>query len=270
MRRGAALGVAAVLVATLLSGCDGSEESADDKEARTERALRQILEEYRPRYEERRAALAAAASHLPEGTPGEGRCDRPVNPRPLFLPYKSTDVVTSGKPGGRYGNVDAAPSGEAGTPERIADRPGPGLGRFALAPGRLIRGLWITGAQGPLGTDRFKAGADYARQPYKDAEKDPARRLRAVLDIGLHMRYVLLYRVTAYQDPAAPSGYEKAMARADVFLADLEKGDIPCRLVATGRPSYVKGHWYSTAWYADMQSSFANDIQDQLKELTRD
>ncbi|MGW3625543.1 hypothetical protein [Streptomyces sp. NPDC000880] len=266
MQKGAALGMAAVVVAMLLSGCGGNEES---EEERTDKVLKGILKEYRPRYEERRTALAVAASHLPKGSPGKGACDREVDPRPTFLQYDHTDQILSNSPASQGGNVDIALASEADAPERIVDDPSWSLGRFALAPGWLIRGLWVTGPQGPLGTNHFEVDSQYAYQPYKGVEEDPAKRLRKVLDIGLHMRYALLYRVTAYNDPEARPGYDEEMARADVFLADLETGDIPCRLIATGRPLYVEGHWYSTTPYDDMQRSFGHDIRDKLSALTR-
>jgi hypothetical protein len=61
--KGAALGMAAVVVAMLLSGCGGG---GTGEEGRTGRALKAILKEYGPRFEQRRTALAAAASRLSE------------------------------------------------------------------------------------------------------------------------------------------------------------------------------------------------------------
>jgi hypothetical protein len=86
--------------------------------------------------------------------------------------------------------------------------------------------MWITGPQGPLGTNHVKVTSRYGYEPYKGVEKDPARRLRKILDVGLHKRYAALFRVTTYREPGRP-GDEAAVVKADVFLADLEKGECP-------------------------------------------
>jgi hypothetical protein len=264
--KGAALGMSAVGVAMLLSGCGGGGES---EEERTDKALKAILKEYRPRFEQRRAALAAAASHVPKENPGKDSCDRVLDPQPEFhyFDHKSLVLDSYNSPG-QGGNVDIALASEAGAPERIADNPGWRLGRFAVAPGWLIRGMWITGPQGPLGTNHFEVTSQYGYEPYKGVEKDPAKRLRKILDVGLNKSYALLFRVTTYRDPEV-SEYEAAVVKADVFLADLEKGDVPCRLTASGHPLFVEGRWYSTTPYEDMQSSFQQDISGKLRALTR-
>ncbi|MDT9700963.1 hypothetical protein [Streptomyces sp. P17] len=266
VRKGAAPGMVAVVVAMLLSGCGGVGES---EEERTDRAMKAILKEYRPRFEQRRAALAAAAARLPKDSPDKNSCARKLDPQPEFrhFDHKSLVLDSYNSPD-QGGNVDIASANEAHTPERIADDPGWTLGRFAVAPGWLIRGMWITGPQGPLGTNRFEVTGRYGYEPYKGVEKDPSRRLRKILDVGLHKRYAALFRVTAYREPGRP-GDEAAVVKADVFLADLEKGDIPCRLTATGEPLFVKGHWYSTTPYEDMQTSFQLDISSKLAAMTR-
>jgi hypothetical protein len=267
MGKGAALGMAAVVVAMLLSSCGGGGES---EEERTDKALKAVLKEYRPRFEQRRAALAAAASHVPKENPGKDSCDRALDPQPEFhyFDHKSLVLDSYNSPS-QGGNVDIVLASEAEAPERIADDPGWKSGRFAVAPGWLIRGMWITGPQGPLGTNRFEVTSQYGYEPYKGAEKDPAKRLRKILDIGLNKRYAVLFRVTTYRDAELRSGYEAAVVKADVFLADLEKGDIPCRLTASGHPLFVEGYWYSATTYEDMQSSFQRDISRKLRALTR-
>lgn len=264
--KGAALGTAVVVVAMLLSGCGGD---GDSEEERTDRALKAILKGYGPRFEQRRAALAAAASRLPKDSPDKNSCDRELDPQPEFqhFDHKSLVLDSYNSPD-QGGNVDIASASEAHTPERIADDPGWKLGRFAVAPGWLIRGMWITGPQGPLGTNHFEVTSRYSYEPYKGVEKDPARRLRKILDVGLHKRYAALFRVTTYREPGRP-GDEAAVVKADVFLADLEKGDIPCRLTATGDPLFVKDYWYSTTPYEDMQTSFQLDISSKLAAMTR-
>jgi len=260
-RRGAALGMAAVAVAALLSGCGGEEET---EEERIQRVLKAIIKEYRPRFEQRRAALTAAASQLPKGSPRKVTCHRELDPRPEFFAQLHPHPLPP-----KQGNVDIALANEASAPERIVEDPGRALRRFAVAPSWLIRGLWITGPQGPLGTDHFEVGSNYAYEPYEGVEKDPAKRLRQVLGIGLQMRYVLLFRVTTYHD-GDNGEIEKAVVKADVFLADLEKRDIPCRLTASGRPLYVAPApigWSSGTPYEDMQSSFQLNIKDKLRTL---
>ncbi|MFD3519971.1 hypothetical protein [Streptomyces sp. NPDC058653] len=74
--------------------------------------------------------------------------------------------------------------------------------------------------------------------------------------------------MTTYGEPERPAD-EAAVVKADVFLADLEKGDIPCRLTASGEPLFVNGHWYSTAPYKDMQTSFQSDIRTKLTAMDR-
>lgn len=263
--KGTALGMAAAVVA-MLSGCGGG---GDSEEERTDGALMAILKEYRPRFERQRAALAAAASRSPKDSPDKNSCDRELDPLPDFqyFDHKSL-VLDSYNSSDQGGNVDIASASEADTPERIADDPGGKLGRFAVAPGWLIRGMWITGPQGPLGTNRFEVTSRYGYEPHKGVEKDPARRLRKILDVGLHKRYAALFRVRTYREPAGPVD-EAAAVKADVFLADLEKGDIPCRLTASGNPLSVKGHWYSTTPYEDMQISFQLDISSKLQTMTR-
>ncbi|MFI6435241.1 hypothetical protein [Streptomyces sp. NPDC050759] len=266
MGKGAALGMAVAVVAMLLSGCGGG---GDSEEERTAKDLKAILKEYGARFEQRRAALAAAASRLPKNNPVKNSCDRELDPRPYFQPFDhKSRVLDSYNSPDQGGNVDIASASEADTPERIADRPGWKLGRFAVAPGWLIRGMWITGPQGPLGTNHFEVTSRYGYEPYKGVEEDPARRLRKILDVGLHKRYAALFRVTTYREPGRP-GDEAAVVKADVFIADLEKGDIPCRLTATGEPLDVKGYWYSTTPYEDMQTSFQLDISSKLGAMTR-
>ncbi|RKF27514.1 hypothetical protein [Micromonospora globbae] len=263
-------GMVAAVVAMLLSGCDGSDEREED---RSDRALKEVLEEYRPRYEQRRVALADAASRVPRESPGKDSCDRTLDPEPDFVHFDHTSLVLdSYNSPGQGGNVDIAPLSEAGVPEQIADNPSQKLGRFAVAPGWLIRGMWVTGPQGPLGTNRFEVTSQYGYEPYKGVEKDPATRLRKILDVGLHKRYALLYRVTTYDDPYARDGDVKDVVRADVFLADLEKGDVPCRLTATGHDYDMEGvelSWHSGTPYEDMQVTFQLDIDAKLRILTR-
>lgn len=142
--KGAALGMAAAVVAMPLSGCGGG-GGGDSEEERTNRALKAILKEYGPRFEQRRAALAAAASRLPKDSPGKNSCGRELDPQPDFqyFDHKSLVLDSYNSPD-QGGNVDIASASEADTPERIADDPGWKLGRFAVAPGWLIRGMWIT------------------------------------------------------------------------------------------------------------------------------
>ncbi|MFI8215827.1 hypothetical protein [Streptomyces sp. NPDC085932] len=260
--------MAAVLIATLLSGCAG-DGGGDSKEERTDRALKGILKEYEVRFEQRREALVTAASHLPQDSPGKDSCDRELNPRPKFQHFNPKSLVLdSYNNPDQGGNVDIVAASEADTPERITDDPGLKLGRFAVAPGWLIRSLWITGPHGPLGTNHFEVTDRYGYEPYKGAEKDPAMRLRKILDVGMHKRYAALFRVTTYREPSGP-GDESALVKADVFLADLEKGDVPCRLTASGEPLFVKGYWSSTTPYEDMQTSFQLDISSKLRDMTR-
>jgi hypothetical protein len=261
--------MAAVVVAMLLSGCGGGGES---EEERTDRALKEVLKEYRPRYEQRRAALAAAASRVPKESLSKESCDRTLDPRPEFIGFdhKSLIVHSYNSPS-QGGNVDIASASEADVPERIADNPGSKLGRFAVAPGWLIRGMWITGPQGPLGTNHFEVTSQFGYEPYQGVEQDPAKRLRKILDIGLHKRYALLYRVTTYEGPTTQDRDIEDVVRADVFLADLEKGDMPCRLTAAGHDYDVKGiplSWHSATPYEDMQTSFQLDIDAKLRTLT--
>ncbi|MEU9443539.1 hypothetical protein AB0D42_22055 [Streptomyces sp. NPDC048304] len=203
MWKGAALGMAAVVVAMLLSGCGGG---GTGQEGRTDRALKAILKEYGPRFEQRRTALAAAASRLSKFSPEKGSCDGKLDPRPDFQPFDHKGLVLD-----------------------------------SYNRGWLIRGMWITGPQGPMGTNHFKVTSRYGYEPYNGVERDPARRLRKILDVGLHKRDAAVFRVTTYREPGRP-GDEAAVVKADVFLADLEKGDIPCRLTASGHPLFVKGH----------------------------
>ncbi|MER7805114.1 hypothetical protein ABTX71_32900 [Streptomyces parvulus] len=262
--KGAALGLATVTVAVLLSGCGGDGESDEE---RVDAALEAVLKQYRPRFEQRRVALGAAASRLSEGRPGENSCDRALDPRPDFQSFDHQSLaLDSYNSPGRGGNVDIVSASEARVPERIVDDPGVKLGRFAVAPGWLIRGLWVTGSQGPLGTNRFEVTSRYGYEPYKGAEEDPVRRLRKMLDVGLHKSYAALFRVTDYREPGRP-GDEAAIVKAEVFLADLVTGDVLCRFTAAGKPLFVTGHWYSTTPYEDMQRSFQLDVSRKVAAL---
>ncbi|WP_309244340.1 helix-turn-helix domain-containing protein [Micromonospora parastrephiae] len=271
--KGAALGTLAVLAAMLVTGCDAggqSEPERNDRSVETDRSMKEVLKEYQPRFEQRRAALAAAAAKVPEKGAGKASCARRLDPRPEFIWFDHTSQASdSYNSPDKGGNVDIAATTEAGTPERIVDDPGSTLNRFAVPPGWLVRGLWITGPQGPLGTNEFKVTSQYGDEPYLGVEKDPVQRLRKILDLGLHKRYMLLYRVTTF---AFPDAEGQDNVRADVFLADLEKGDLPCRLVADGHDYDVRGGLVETVSltpYEDMQTSFQIHISDKLRSLTR-
>ncbi|MEU2923498.1 hypothetical protein ABZ636_00290 [Streptomyces sp. NPDC007251] len=114
--------MAVVVVAMLLSGCGGGGAGGEE---RTDRALKAILKEYGPRFEQRRTALAAAASRLSKDRPGKGSRDRKADPRPDFQPFDHKGLVLDNyNSPDQGGNVDIASVGEADTPERIADDPG--------------------------------------------------------------------------------------------------------------------------------------------------
>ncbi|MEU4476059.1 hypothetical protein [Micromonospora sp. NPDC023888] len=271
--KGTALGAVAVLAAMLFTGCDAggqSEPEGIDRSVETERSMKEVLKEYQPRFEQRRAALVAAVTKVPEKGAGKASCARTLDPRPEFIWFDpKTRILDSYNSPDKGGNVDIAATTEAATPERIVDNPGSTLSRFAVPPGWLVRGLWITGPQGPLGANEFKVTSQYGYEPYLGVENDPVQRLRKILDLGLHKRYILLYRVTTFAFPDA-EGQEKV--RADVFLADLEKGDLPCQLVADGHSYDTRGGpvgSVSLTPYEDMQTSLQIHISDKLRSLTR-
>jgi len=265
------LGVAVTAVALLLSGCNSND--GESAERRTEQAMRQVLKEYQPRFEQRRAALDAVAASVSGASSAKPSCDRKPDPEPQFT---STDTRSSrslamysyNSPD-KGGNVDALQVSEAASPEAMENRPAPS--QFVLEPGWLVRGLWITGPQGPLGTDHFKVDSQYGYEPYDGAEKDPVVRLGKILDVGLHKRYVVLYRVTSDGDPDPDDNDPQDIVTADAFLADLEKRDLPCRFVATGHSYDMAGteiRVHSTTPYEDMQTTFQLDINDKLRDLT--
>ncbi|MET8358771.1 hypothetical protein [Micromonospora sp. NPDC005171] len=265
--KGAALGTVAVLAAMLFTGCEADGQIEPKP---VDGSMREVLKEYQPRFEQRRAALTAAAAKVSEKGVGKASCARTLDPRPEFIWFEHTSkVLDSYNSPDKGGNVDIVATTEAGAPEQIVDNPGSTLNRFAVPPGWLVRGLWITGPQGPLGTNEFKVTSRYGDEPYLGVEKDPVQRLRKILDVGLHKRYVLLYRVTTFTFPDAEG---QDIVRADVFLADLEKGDLPCQLVVDGSRYGTSGGpvgWVSLTPYEDMQTSFQIHISDKLRSLTR-
>ncbi|MFI6234513.1 hypothetical protein ACIBD9_13230 [Micromonospora sp. NPDC050784] len=258
----------AVLAAMLFTGCDAGGRQSEPQ--RPDGPMREVLKEYQPRFDQRRAALAAAAAKVPAKGVSKASCARRLDPRPEFVWFDPTSRASNSyNSPDKGGNVDIAATTEAGTPERIVDDPGSTLNTFAVPPGWLVRGLWITGPQGPLGTNEFKVTSQYGDEPYRGVEKDPVQRLRKLLDLGLHKRYMLLYRVTTF---AFPDAEGQDNVRADVFLADLEKGDLPCQLVADGHSYDVRGglvESVSLTPYKDMQTTFQIDISDKLRSLTR-
>ncbi|MGQ5261769.1 hypothetical protein ACTWLT_13510 [Micromonospora sp. ZYX-F-536] len=265
--KGTVLGTVAVLAAMLFTGCDAGGQSEPEP---IDASMKEVLKEYQPRFEQRRVALAAAVAKVPEKGVGKASCARTLDPRPEFIWFDHTSkVLDSYNSPDKGGNVDIVATTEAGAPEQIVDNPGSTLNRFAVPPGWLVRGLWITGPQGPLGTNEFKVTSQYGYEPYLGVEKDPVQRLRKILDLGLHKRYVVLYRVTTFTFPDAEG---RDTVRADVFLADLEKGDLPCQLVADGSRYGTSGGpvgWVSLTPYEDMQTSFQIHISDKLRSLTR-
>ncbi|MEU8388068.1 hypothetical protein [Micromonospora sp. NPDC048842] len=69
-----------------------------------------------------------------------------------------------------------------------------------------------------------------------------------------------------------PDAEGRDIVRADVFLADLEKVDLPCQLVAEGSRQGTSGGpvgWVSLTPYKDMQTSLQIHISDKLRSLTR-
>jgi hypothetical protein len=262
------LGVAATAVALLLSGCNSND--GESAERRTEQAMRQVLKEYQPRFEQRRAALDAVAASVSGASSAKPSCDRKPDPEPKFTSTSSRSLAgDSYNSPDKGGNVDALQVSEAASPEAMENRPA--RSQFILEPGWLVRGLWITGPQGPLGTDHFKVDSQYGYEPYDGAEKDPVVRLSKILDVGLHKRYVVLYRVTSFGDPDPDDNDPQDIVTADAFLADLEKRDLLCRFVATGHSYDMAGseiRVHSTTPYEDMQTTFQLDIDDKLRDLT--
>jgi len=260
--------VLVVVVAALVAGCSGPGET---DEQRAEREMRDVLAEYQPRFAQRRVALAAAAEQVRADSADPASCERALDPAPVFLGHDDRDLVmNSYNSPEQGGNVDAVPLHQAAVPEQIADRPTGGTEPFAVAPGRLVRGMWITGPQGPLGTNRFPVTARYGDEPYRGAEHDPVRRLRKILDVGLHKRYVALYRVTGERHPEPGATDPRDTVTADVFLADLERGDVPCRFVATGHDYDLAGvdiSVHSATPYEDLRTTFQLDIAERLRTL---
>jgi len=268
-----AIGAVAALAATPVAGCGTGGDSGPGP---VDRSLKAVLAEYRPRFEQRRAALAAVAAQVTAlGASGAAAasCARPVDPAPRFSSFEHTKLVLDSYNSPEMGgNVDIVGTDEAGAPEEIAEHPDARLHRFAVPPGWLIRGMWITGPQGPLGTNRFAVTREFGHEPYTGVEEDPVLRLRKILDVGLHKRYVLLYRVTTYDFPSTVTDTVTDTVQGDVVLADLETGDLPCRLVADGFsygvvtiPQTSDGY----TPYGQMQISFQLDIDSTLRKLTR-
>jgi hypothetical protein len=72
----------------------------------------------------------------------------------------------------------------------------------------------------------------------------------ADLDQWCLRRYILLYQVMTYDDPDARDEDIQDLVTAEAILADLDRGDIPCRFIATGHDYDMAGpdiSWHSTA-----------------------
>ncbi|WP_275293424.1 hypothetical protein [Amycolatopsis sp. La24] len=166
MRSFAAIAVAATL---LLSGCGNGDDGATQKR-QTEQAMKQVLKEYQPRFEQRRAALAAVAKTVPATSPAKPSCDRKLSPKPEFISLDG-NVMDSYNSPGKGGNVALLQASEATTLESMEDRAGQKQHQFSLPAGWLVQGMWITGPQGPLGTGHFKVDATYGYEPYGASKK---------------------------------------------------------------------------------------------------